>query len=227
MSDAYSQLHATAAMRTMRAAESAVLMPELIGLRGEYGLCACVGAHMKLSGTPMLDNWVCLALGADARFGGSVHARSDEPLPFRDDTFRVIVLSHVLEWTPHVTELLSEATRILAPNGVIAITGVHPVSGWWPWLLWRARRSELGFSVIAPMWLRPHLLRRDIEVYATHRFGPAWPTSRVGGAPDGLGCYVLLGRKRRQAVTPLRVRAARSGAPAGAPLPTGAQRECA
>ncbi len=227
MTETYSDLHATAAMQTIRAAEAAVLAPELGGLAGGHGLYICVGTHMELPRTPMLGVWAHLVLGDDTLFDGSVHARSDEPLPFNDDVFRVVVLSHALEWTPHAAQLLSEVTRVLAPNGLIAITGFRPLAAWWPWLIWRARGCELGFSVIAPTWLRPGLMRRDIEVYATRRFGPAWPTSTGGSVSRVGGCYLMLGRKRRQALTPLRLREMQSRSRAHSPLATGAQRECA
>lgn len=220
----------TPATRALFQAEAAALAPELGGLAGAYGLQIDLGEPMTLPRTPMLDCWARLSWDG-AGYAGSLRARADEALPFADDAFRVVVLSHVLEHVPHTAELLAEAARVLAPDGLLAVTGFHPVSGWWPWLMWRARREKRsGFSVVAPMWLRPRLGRCEVNVYAMRRFGSLWPSRQVPeptiSVPAG-GCYLLLGRKRHHAVTPLRTLRARSRAQQPAPLAPGAHRECA
>lgn len=230
MIDPPSLMPATPATRALFQAEAAALAPELGGLAGAYGLQIDLGEPVTLPRTPMLGCWARLSWnGTD--YAGSLRARADESLPFADDVFRVVVLSHVLEHVPHTAELLAEATRVLAPDGLLAITGFHPVSGWWPWLMWKAHREHRsGFSVIAPMWLRPRLGRSDVNVYAVRRFGSLWPSQYMPqvtvSVPAG-GCYLMLGRKRRHAVTPLRVIRSRSRASGPASLAPGAHRECA
>ena len=61
-----------------------------------------------------------------------------EGLPFRDETFDVLVCSHVLEHLPQPENLVREARRVLRREGVLLV-GV-PMSWWWT------------------RWLRIHLL---------------------------------------------------------------------
>lgn len=59
-------------------------------------------------------------------------------LPFRDESFDVLVCSHILEHLQHPGHLVREAQRVLRPAGLLLI-GV-PMSWWWT------------------CWLRIHLL---------------------------------------------------------------------
>lgn len=229
MTEPFSLFPATPATGALFRAEAAALAPELSGLAGAYGLQIDLGPPSTLPRTPMLSAWARLSWDGSG-YAGSLRARADESLPFVDDVFRVVVLSHVLEHLPHADEVLAEATRVLAPDGLLAITGFHPLGAWWPWLMWHLRSGHRGsLSVVAPVWLRPRLVRRDVSVYAVRRFGSVWP-SRHAPAPTATaigGCYLLLGRKRRHAVTPLRPRRARARASAPATLAPGVHRECA
>lgn len=52
-----------------------------------------------------------------------VHDIRETPLPFKDDKFEIVYLSHVLEhveWT-RTQDVLKELLRILKPNGVVEI----------------------------------------------------------------------------------------------------------
>lgn len=54
-------------------------------------------------------------------------ARFDQ-LPYANDTFDVVVLHHVLEYSRNPHQLLKEATRVLVPKGHLIVFGFNPYS---------------------------------------------------------------------------------------------------
>lgn len=66
-----------------------------------------------------------------------------EQLPFPDRSIDLLVLPHVLEFSPHPHAVLREANRVLMPEGRLLILGFNPFSLWglrrlgaqaYPWL---------------------------------------------------------------------------------------------
>lgn len=60
-------------------------------------------------------------------------------LPLATGSVDLVVLPHVLEFSPHPHRILREAARVLMPDGQIAISGFNPLS------LWGLKRA-LGFG---------------------------------------------------------------------------------
>lgn len=68
-----------------------------------------------------------------------------EQLPLASQSLDLMVLPHVLEFSPHPHELLREVERVLRPEGRVLIAGFNPFSLWgmrrlfntqdapWPW----------------------------------------------------------------------------------------------
>jgi SAM-dependent methyltransferase len=210
-------------MRRMLDAERHALAPELGGLGGAHGLQVATAA-LRLPPTPLLGRWTQLQL-RDGRYDGDLRARADEPLPFVDDVFRVVVLNHALEHAPVAAALLDEAARVLAPDGLLMVTGFHPLSAWTPWLLCQGRQRPW---LAGPTWLRRQLAAHGVQTYAVRRFGPAVPgvTAAQGQALLGAG-FLLRAPKRRAAATPLRGRIRQQGRVAVGSFAPGARRECA
>jgi SAM-dependent methyltransferase len=208
----------------LRAAESVVLARALARQAGSHGLY--IGMTDRLAkGLPRMGCWTRLRW-TTTELDGAVRARLNESLPFCDDAFRVVVLSHVLEWTPHAAQLLDEAARVLAPEGLLVVTGFHPFSGWLPWLLCRRRPRPM---LVAPGWLRQRLTRQEVKPTALHRCGAPLPWLDGGATPSWLGGgFVLVARKEQTAVMALKPQARRQAASSrhGAWVP-GTHRECA
>ncbi|HEU4669723.1 MAG TPA: methyltransferase domain-containing protein [Dyella sp.] len=226
MSAAFTDIYASAPLRRLLADEVRGLTPDLQRCRGDHGLLLSAIEHDRPPAVPMLSCWTRLAI-AGARYQGDVAGRADEPLPFLDDAFELVVLRHALEAVATPTALLDEALRILAPGGLIAVSGLHPLSLWMPWLAWRTRHQPLRFHM--PLQLGEWLRRREMHVECVRRLGPAWPAAEGGAAlGEALGGgYVLMARKRRQAATPLRLVPRPIRSPADVRLAPGARRNIA
>lgn len=218
-------LYALPAVKGLLVDERAALMRELSGLSGAHGLLLAA-TGMDLPRTPMLRHWARLDTAPGRLWRGDVRARQDEPLPFADDSMRVVLLAHALEQVSHPHALLDEVRRVLAGDGLLLITGFHPLSLWSPWLAWAARRDAVPAWRMPAHW-RFRLAAMGLRVYASRRFGGIWPGARDRGLSAQCGGgYVLLARKQSNVVTPLSARRLRA-APAATTVSwaPGAQRE--
>ncbi len=208
-------IYVSAPLRRLHDAQTQVLMPELQRCWGTHALLLCAAPDDTPPALPMLGCWVRLRLDGD-RYEGDLHAAADEPLPFVDDAFDLVLLRHALEVSPATSDLLAEAIRVLAPGGLLALTGVHPVSGWLPWLRWRARGQSLKLQL--PLRLQQQLHHAGLGIELARRVGrgcPGLPTSDGRSSTMLGGGYVLIARKHRQLATPLWIK------PVNVPVPTG------
>ncbi|WP_082582742.1 methyltransferase domain-containing protein [Frateuria sp. Soil773] len=221
-------IYASLPVRGLLAEETAALAPDLQRCTGSHALQVSAARHDYPPALPMLGGWVRLRL-TRAGYEGDLRGDAGEPLPFADDTFGLVLLRHAVETAPSARVLLHEAARVLAPGGLLALTGVHPFSAWTPWWLWRTRRS--GLSLSAPMGLVRWLHDADLTVERVRRVGSALPAGSGDGGrshagPLG-GGYLLIARKHRRAQLPVRLRPKAISHPVGAGLAPGARRSSA
>jgi len=155
-------------------------------------------------------------------------------LPFAADSIDAVVLAHALERSPNPHEVLREAERVLAAEGHLVVLGFEP------WSLWGLRRhvgpARFPFDVphcIGETRLRDWLSLLGLRTVAVHRLLHGYPFESAGGLrrarflervgarawPRFGGGYVLLARKQRQVVTPLRIGRERSVPRFGAAAP--------
>ena len=220
-------IYVSAPLCRLRDAQMRVLTPELQRCCGTHGLLLGASNGDQPPALPMLGSWVRLYL--DQRgYRGDVLAATDEPLPFSDDVFDLVLLRHALEVSPAASVLLAQAIRVLAPGGVLALAGVHPLSGWMPWLCWYASGRSLQLQL--PWQLQRFLRREGLEVEFAQRVGRSWPGLRAldGKAANIFGGgYVLIARKRPRLAVPRRISPAKVTVPAGSQLSPGARRSSA
>ncbi|MGN6094543.1 MAG: methyltransferase domain-containing protein [Luteibacter jiangsuensis] len=216
-------IYATPQVGKLLADEARALAPLLARCTGEHGLHLTAAAQGEPPAIPLLGHWATLRVSG-AALGGDVRASGLEALPFADEAFGVVLLRHALETTVRQDNLLDEAIRVLAPGGMLAITGIHPLGLWSPWVAKQSRgvRPRLTW----PWWWSQRLVRDEFELSMPRRVGSAWP--RAGGAAVGEslvgGGYMLVARKKRPAALPLRPRVATVPAPIPATLASGARR---
>lgn len=206
-------------MRGLLAEETAALASDLQRCTASHALQISAARRDVPPMLPTLGAWVRLEL-TRSDYAGDLRALTDEPLPFLNDAFGLVVLRHALEVAPFARDLLTEAARVLAPGGMLALTGVHPASGWLPWLLWRSRHQELALS--SPLQLKYWLQGAELEIERIQRVGAIWPASGTmqhRSSPLG-GGYLVIARKRRSAVLPVRVKPRTVAAPVGSLVPT-------
>ena len=142
-------------------------------------------------------------------------------LPFTAHSIDVVVIPHVLEFTPDPGAALKEIERVLIEDGRLIVTGFNPWSLWGLWRLlppWRNRPpwngrfhgtarlrqwlSRLDFELLEvdrflfrPPFRRPGLLRRSLFLEKLGKF--CWPY--FGAA------YIAVAQKRRVPVTPIKM----------------------
>lgn len=216
-------IYMTPQVAKLLADEARVLAPLLARCTGDHGLHLTTSAKAEPPAIPLLGHWATIRV-AGADLAGDVHASGLEALPFVDESFGVVLLRHALETTARQDNLLDEAIRVLAPGGMLAITGIHPLGLWSPWVARQSRgpRPRLTW----PWWWSQRLVRDEFELSMPRRLGSAWP--RAGGAPAAGslvgGGYFLVARKKRPSAVPLRPRPAAVPAPMPGTLASGARR---
>lgn len=220
-------LYAMPAMRALSRAEAAAMAARIPGRAGSYGLR--LGMHDGIGECPdAIAHWVRLCRHGPV-WTGDLRARCNEPLPFANDTFALVWLSQALQFQSGGEDLLREALRVTAPGGLLALSGMHPLSAWAPWLTWSLRDSGGRLHLHAPVHLARTLVRLGFDVESVQRFGPALPRETRVVHPFTFlgGGYLLMARKHQDAVTPLGVLRPRRTAPSHGSLAPGAHRECA
>ncbi|MDE2307800.1 MAG: methyltransferase domain-containing protein [Xanthomonadaceae bacterium] len=199
-------IYASKPLRRLLDDQMRAMTPDLQRCSGTHALLVGASLDDSAPGLPMLGCWTRLRVD-DGQYRGDLRAAIGEPLPFVDDAFDLVLLRHALQAVPTASLLLAEAIRVLAPGGMLAVAGVHPLSGWAPWFYWHLRQSPQVLQM--PLLLGNTLQRAGLEVERTRRIGHAWPSAADAPTdhanPLG-GGYVLLARKRRHMATPLRIK---------------------
>jgi SAM-dependent methyltransferase len=218
-------IYASAPLRRLLDDQTRVMATDLQRCFGTHGLLLGAAAGDAPPALPQLGYWTRLSVHND-RYQGDLQAATDEPLPFVDDAFELVLLRHALEVVPAPSALLAEAVRVLAPGGVLVVTGVHPLSAWAPWFWWRARGR--GQVLQVPLRLSLSLQQAGLEIERAQRVGRTWPAGIAVAGRTGVnawgGGYVLIARKRRRMATPLRIKPVPVRVPANSRLSPGTRR---
>lgn len=230
-----SRLYASAPMQALFAHEQAALAPILSGVYGNHGLflrphpAAPVALPAHLLGT-----LTGLALTSAGQFSGAVCCSPPE-LPFTSKSFQLLIVQHVLERVDGCDQFSAELARVLAPEGVALILGFNPFGSWRPWLAWRSRRDGVSLQFHSARVWQQRLAREQIDTLQVRYPGWLGVRSLADGidAPIGSNAWLarfgsswlLLARKRRSTLTPLRLRAVKRELAINPHLAPGARRD--
>ena len=193
-------IHDTEPLRLLRNGQCRALAPWLQREVGRRALRIGVAGDDVLP-APSGMAWTRLWLSGSA-FAGDVRGDAGDPLPFVDEAFDLVWLQHALESTAPALDLLREASRVLAPGGVLVVTAVHPLGGWALWYRWRARGQRQ--SLRWPWRLRRDLRQAGLTIEKQCRLGTLWPGGMSHAAGDSRwgGAYLIWARKRRHLLIP-------------------------
>jgi SAM-dependent methyltransferase len=222
-------IYASAPMRRLLDDQMRSMATDLQRCFGTHALLLDALPDERPPALPMLGHWARLRVDGDS-YSGELRAATGESLPFVDDAFELVLLRHALEVVTNASAVLEEAVRVLAPGGLLVVTGVHPISGWAPWFHWNTRDDR--HALHTPLRLRHSLQQAGVEIERLQRVGRLWPGSAPKEAHAPLlgslgGGYVLIARKRRRAVSPLRSKSVPMRVPANRGLSPGTRRSSA
>jgi SAM-dependent methyltransferase len=224
-------------LTTLLRRELAMLEPLLGSVFGVWGLH--IRPHVLAPSalpTHLLSAMAELSLAADGALEGAVRC-APQRLPFASESLKLVIAQHVLEQQGASAETVAEEiARVLAPEGIALVFGFNPASLWRPWL---RRRLPGDWRFHAATAWRDVLTRSSLDVLQVRYSGLWSPWAAVDSrhtemSPDGsrsfgrfCASWLLLARKRRSALTPLRLNALRSDLKVNPTLVPGARRECA
>ena len=225
------KFHASAPLQALYAREIAALASIVAGVYGNYGLF--LRPHLRVSAPlpqHLLGKMIELAPGADGTLEGALRC-APAALPFASESFKLVIAQHVLEQIEHAEECAAELARVLAPEGVALILGFNPLGTWRPWLLMQAARLHPRSAHSVRMLLG----HEQIDTLQVRFPGSLWPHANIAAEPGALSArlarlgstWLLLARKRRSTLTPLRLRSAKRELALNPRLAPGAHRNCA
>lgn len=233
-----SVFYAQPAVKDLFALELAALAPILGGIYGNFGLF--VRPHDGAPATlppHLLGTIIDLTLDSARACSGRLRCAPAE-LPIASESCKLVIAQHVLERVADPAACAAEFARILAPEGVALVFGFNPVSLWRPWLAGKARGAALTLRPRSAQSWQMCLANQGIETLQTRFLGAMSPWQRSDGSRGASGerrpflgrvggSWLLLARKRRSAMTPLRLRPAVRELGINPRLAPGAHRQCA
>lgn len=236
-----SSFYQHAAIRRLLERELAVLAPILAGVYGTTGLFLRADANAPAaSKAPLLATMLDLALDETQTLRGGLTCAPSE-LPLASESCKLIVVQHLFERVDDPAASATEIARVLAPEGVLLALGFNPISLWRPWLAGTARRVHIPLRFQSAQGCAMTMGGQGIDILQTRYFGALSPWSAPETSPssdtqDGSrtaalarfrGSWLVLARKRRSALTPLRLRRDARDLARNPRLAPGAHRECA
>lgn len=226
------KFHASAPMQALYAREIAALASIVSGVYGNYGLF--LRPHLRASAPlpqHLLGKMIELAPADNGTiFEGALRC-APALLPFASESFKLVIAQHVLEQIDQAERCAAELARVLAPEGVALILGFNPLGTWRPWLSLQAAhlhpRSAHNVRLL--------LANEQVDTLQVRFPGSLWPHANMAVEPGALSAqlarfgstWLLLARKRRSTLTPLRLRSATRDLALNPRLAPGAQRNCA
>jgi SAM-dependent methyltransferase len=223
--------YASAPMQALLAREAVALAPILSAAYGNYGLLlrprqggATLPAHL-------LGKIVELDVEDDGLLAGAVRCAPWQ-LPFASESFKVLIVQHALERIVDIEDCVAELARVLAPEGIALMLGFNPLGTWRPWLMRRARGLRLRSAGVC----KAQLQREQIDTLQIRFPGVLWPRAGAMAEPEKPAhpvlarfgsSWLLIARKRRSTLTPIRLRKPAREAARVPQLAPGAHRNCA
>jgi len=231
MSDDRDQFHASAPMRALYARELAALASIVAGVYGNYGLFLRphLGASAPLP-QHLLGKMIELAPDGRGLLAGALRCEPGH-LPFANESFKLLIAQHALEQVDEAEACAAELARVLAPEGVALILGFNPLGTWRPWLALHAAHLRPRSAHHCRMLLA----REQVDTLQVRFPGSLWPHVDIAAEPGAVSArlarfgstWLLLARKRRSTLTPLRARMAKRELALNPTLASGAHRACA
>jgi SAM-dependent methyltransferase len=116
------------------------------------GLGHLVGQLEKTFATVATDiNLWALRKSQQVAPGSSQATSSAEELPFKDDSFGIVIIKHVVEHLPHPERAIAEIGRITVPGGILILSTPNLASLLKPW----KGKRWIGYQDPTHIALRP------------------------------------------------------------------------
>ena len=231
MSDDRDKFNTSAPMRALYARELAALASIVAGVYGNYGLFLRphLGAAAPLP-QHLLGKMIELAPDEQGLLEGALRCAPGQ-LPFASESFKLLIAQHALEQVDDAESCAAELARVLAPEGVALILGFNPLGTWRPWLALHAAHVRARSAHSA----RLLLAREQVDTLQVRFPGSLWPHVNIAAEPGAVSTrlarfgssWLLLARKRRSTLTPLRLRRPARELALNPRLAPGAHRNCA
>lgn len=223
--------YASAPMQALLAREIAALAPVLSAAYGNYGLFVRPLRDGATLPEHLLGKIVELDVDDGGFLAGDVRCTPWQ-LPFASESFKVLIVQHALERIVDAEACVAELARVLAPEGIALMLGFNPFGTWRPWLMRRAHGLRLRSARVC----KAQLEREQIDTLQVRFPGELWPRAKAMAGPEKPAhsllarvgsSWLLIARKRRSTLTPIRPRKLAREAARAPQLAPGAHRNCA
>jgi SAM-dependent methyltransferase len=188
--------------RELAESEATQLQNVLVNMPGQYLLQLGNIDSLNAVKTPRIVHRIMLSPDAEKCKGNSsIHSQYQE-LPLGNESINIVLLSHVLEFAMTPSSILTEAWRVLAPDGHLIILSFNP---WSPW-------GVRHFTQLhgAEKWCRQikHMAGKIIQTkYFFFYPQSCWLDKTIQLLFPALGgVYILVAKKTTLPLTPIRSR---------------------
>jgi SAM-dependent methyltransferase len=208
--------YSSAPIQSLFERELRALAPIVSGVYGNYGLFLHAHAAASIAQPAhLLGKMVSLEL-VQQQLVGDLRCEPAQ-LPFASESFKLLIAQHVFEQIDRLDACAAELARVLAPEGVALILGFNPLGSWRPWLMLNAPRGKSRLHLHSAHAWQQILAREQVDTLQVRYPGVLWPRIEhaQADAESGLlgrmlgrigSSWLLLARKRRSTLTPLRLR---------------------
>lgn len=202
--------YSTAPMQALLERELVALAPILSGAYGNYGLSLRPRQDVVALPPHLLGKIVELDVDEDGFLSGAVRCAPWQ-LPFASESFKLLIVQHALEQIADADACIAELARVLAPEGIALMLGFNPLGTWRPWLMRRGR----GLRLRSAQACKSLLAREQIDTLQVRFPGLLWPRAGATTDPEMTShsplarfgsSWLLIARKRRSTLTPVRLR---------------------
>lgn len=237
MQESYRRFYASPALQALLSRELTALAPILASVYGNNGLFLKPHESVASQLPAHLVSHIVNASPSDSTLFSGDACFEPAELPFVNDSFQLVIAQHAFESIADADALASEVSRVLAPEGVLLMIGFNPYGSWRPWLMAQSLRGT-RLMLRSASACATRFARQQIDTLQVRYPGlilpndPAQPPSRYARwFADAFGrfgsSWLMLARKRRSTLTPLRLRSSKRERSMSPRLAPGAHRACA
>lgn len=166
----------------------------------------------------LIPNHIRLGRQVDRDFSSSQIQGYPELLPILPHQLDLVVLTHTLDQSPQMSEVLQRIYQSIRPDGYIIVLGFNPWSLWglWRWIKLKQNDPVWSLPFVHSQVVENELIQHGCLIHETQRYFYRWPWGKASANfgnklgplkslfPWMSGGYVIVAQKKMTTLTQVR-----------------------